>query len=877
MPNSKKIFIKDKEGNYLLPITDASFIQYLNSYSQNETVKHALDELNSYVGGIGDITTQITNKINDLDSDTKVNQPNKYDASDTEHLYPYKDIPTNSWLTYIQIQDGKITQAYYSEINAEQVKYAYVETIVDETGTHTYNAVTPVSERLTYLLNYTTQLAYETANNAQQSAKTAGISNIYAENDSSVKIIQTPGFMSDGTTYVDKIKVGVKIKNDDGLIYVDDDTNTTTGDYILNGQKLLTLGTFSYSHVDNLETYLHVIENSIATNSTNITRNIENDIYSHLYETPIPEDGYIVPGSYTLASLYNNYNNVIKTFGEAENSTETELISYFNSSNTVKNTTDYLYKKSYEDKINLTDERNGLSLTNAVAPNTGRILKVNTDNDTIIINSDNELTANLFIKYVKDDVTVQNPKHQIILYSKVNGVDVQIGDAIDASDFVKDSFLASAILIDPVLPGTTTVDTSKPAKSILQLVWNTTDADGHTIPSSIPTTDIDLTQFIKPYKASNNGIFLNDQTFSLGIYNGLEYSNYIIDSYTFSYIGIKLDNDNESEFLTVSQLNGVKLNNVRSTINSSVTPITTGIKDAHNLVLSYDNVSIMTPAKAITDFRTIINNDKTFGFEYENVILNSENIQHSWIENKIVDNVNSQILHNDSINTYITILGTYLDNLKSQLGNGSTVTQIVEQYLSALTYTIRPENEYAGLVINSITQTNGAVNQLSYAYVDEFILQQSLTPSAKANAETHKADSHEKLQDALSYLISENARQDISINDVATYYNNITANINNVTVAVDNAHDTDKFHSSSYVNIHTNDTTYNGIHTTAYTIQVNDIASATTLHNINAELSSGNNVVTDTDKILTDADKHTDGALFFQSIGYITLNIDLFK
>ena len=853
MVNSKKIFIKDRNGNYLLPITDSSLVQYLNSDSKSETVKHAIDEINSYVGGLGGITQQIVEKINDLDSDTLVNQSNK-------------EIPTNSWLTYVQIKDGKITQAYYSEINAEQVKYSYVETITDETGTHTYNAVTPVSERLTYLLNYTTQLAYETANNAEHAAKTAGISNIYAEKDSSVKISQTPGFMSDGTAYVDKIKVGVKIKNNDGLIYVNDDTTTTVGDYTLNGQKLLALGTFSYSHVDHLETYLHNIEESIVTSSENTTRDVENTIYSHLYETPIPKDGYVVPGSYTLASLHNNYNDVIRTLGEDKNSTETTPISYFNSSNTVKNTTDYLYKKSYEDKINLTDSHNALSLTNAVAPNTGRLLKVNTDNETIMVNSDNELATNLFIKYVKDNTSVQNPKHQIILYSKVNGTDVPIGDPIDASDFVKDSFLASALLIDPVLPGTTTTDASKPAKSILRLTWNTTDADGHTIPAPIQTTDIDLTQFIKPYKASNNGIFLNDQTFSLGIYNGLEYSNYIVNSYTFSYIGIKLDNSNESEFLTVSQLNGVKLSNVRNTINASISPITTGSKDANNLVL--DNASIITPAKVITGFRTIINGDKTFGFEYDKVILKSENIQHSWIENKLIGGTNSHILHNDSVNTYITTLGTYLDTIKSQLGSDSTVTQMIEQHLSALTYTLRPENKYAGLVINSITQTNGAVNQLSYTYVDEFVLQQSLTPTAYG---------HEKLKDALSYLIHENTRQDNLLNNVTTYYNNITANINNVTVAVDNAHDTTNFHSSTYVNIHEHDTLSNGIHTTAYTIQVNDIASATTLHNINNELSTGNNVVTDTDKILTDADKHTDGALFFQSIGYITLNTDLFK
>lgn len=884
MPNSKKIFIKDRDGNFLLPVTDSSLVQYLNSDAQSETVKHALDEINSYVGGLGGITQQIVAKINDLDSDTLVNQPDKYSAYDTEHVNPYREVPTNSWLTYVQITDGKITKADYNEINADAVKYTYTETIVDETGTHTYTATTQVSERLTYLVDYTKLLAYEAEENAKKVAQTSGISHIYAETNSAVHIAQINGIMTDGTAYVDKIKIGVKLNSDGGLIYVDDTSNIGTDEYSTDGKKILTLGTFSYSHVNGLETYLHTIENSITQTSYDLTRNIENDIYSHLYEKPIPDGGTVTPESYTLASVYkqenNHYDELRKTLGETDDNNPNVITSYFDSVNTVKATTDYLYKKAYTDEINVADGLNGLVIDTAISPKLGRTIKVGVDDNTILIGNDNKLTTNLYIKYVKDDIGITNPKHQIILFSKINGVDTQIGDAIDASDFVKDSFLASAALVDPTLPGTTDIDTSKPAKSILQLVWNTVDADGHTIPSPIATTNIDLTQFIKPYKGSNKGIFIDEQTIKLGIFNGLEYANYTLDggAHTYSYVGIKLDATNESEFLTVSDA-GIKLNGVRSTISSAVSPITTGIKDANKPV--YDSAAsyIVTPAKLMVGMRTIVGGDKTFGFEYDSIELKSDVIQHLWTENKIVNTVPTTIQHYDVVSTYIDNLGNDIDSIKQQLGDGSSVSQIIASYLHALTYEVGSVGDYNGLIIKTIKQTDGAVNHLTYSYVDTFVLQTSLTPSAKADLPSAKLDDHETLATALSYITSENTKQDNEITYVKGLVDNVVNKISYTTLSVDTAHDTvdpNKFESSSYIGVYSNVAVVNGINTTNYSIQAKDIASAASLHNINSELSTGNNIVTPADKVLTTDDKHTDGALFFQTIGNIDIDTTLF-
>ena len=879
MPNSKKIFIKDRDGNFLLPVTDSSLVQYLNSDVQSETVKHALDEINSYVGGLGGITQQIVEKINDLDSDTLVNQPDKYSTYDTEHVNPYREVPTNSWLTYVEIKDGKITKADYNEVNADQVKYTYVETIVDETGTHTYTATTQVSERLTYLVDYTKLLAYEAEENAKKVAQTSGISHIYAETNSAVHIAQTTGLMDDGTSYVDKIKIGVKLNSDNGLIYVDDNANINTNEFNTDGKKLLTLGTFSYSHVDGLETYLHTIENSITQTSYDVTRNIENDIYSHLYEKPIPVNGIVLPESYTLASIYKKENNIVKSLGEIDDNDPNIITSYFTPGNTVKATTDYLYKKSYDDEINV-DGLSGLTINTAISPKLGRTIKVDVDDNTILIGTDNKLTTNLFIKYVKDDVNTLNPKHQLILFSKTNGVDTQIGDAIDASDFVKDSFLASAALVDPTLPGKSTIDTSKPAKSVLQLIWNTTDADGHTIPSPIATTNIDLTQFIKPYVASNAGIFLDEQTIKLGIFNGLEYGDYTADggSHTYSYVGIKLDTNNESEFLTVSNA-GIKLNSVRSTLNSAINPITTGIKDANKPIFDSNTSYIVTPAKLMVGMRTIVGGDKTFGFEYDSVELKSDVIQHLWTEHKTVNTVPTTIQHYDDVNTYITNLGNNIDVIKQQLDDGTSVSQRIISYLHALTYEVGANGDYNGLVIKTIKQTDGAVNHLTYSYVDNLILQTSLTPSAKADIPTNKNDDHETLGVALTYLTTENTRQDGEITYTKSLVDNIANKIRYTTLSVDTAHDTvdpNKFESSTYIGVYSNVTVVNGINTTNYSIQAKNIASAATLHNINSELSTGNNIVTPTDKILSIEDKHTDGALFYQTIGNIDIDTSLF-
>ena len=486
----------------------------------------------------------------------------------------------------------------------------------------------------------------------------------------------------------------------------------------------------------------------------------------------------------------------------------------------------------------------------------------------------------LFIKYVKDDVNTLNPKHQLILFSKTNGVDTQIGDAIDASDFVKDSFLASAALVDPTLPGKSTIDTSKPAKSVLQLIWNTTDADGHTIPSPIATTNIDLTQFIKPYVASNAGIFLDEQTIKLGIFNGLEYGDYTADggAHTYSYVGIKLDTNNESEFLSVSNA-GIKLKSVRSTLNSAINPITTGIKDANKPIFDSNTSYIVTPAKLMVGMRTIVRGDKTFGFEYDSVELKSDVIQHLWTEHKTVNTVPTTIQHYDNVNTYITNLGNNIDVIKQQLGGDNSVSQIITSYLHALTYEVGATGDYNGLVIKTIKQTDGAVNRLTYSYVDNLILQTSLTPSAKADIPTNKNDDHETLGVALTYLTTENTRQDGEITYTKSLADNIANKIRYTTLSVDTAHNTvdpNKFESSTYIGVYSNVAVVNGINTTNYTIQAKNIASAATLHNINSELSTGNNIVTPADKILSIEDKHTDGALFYQTIGNIDIDTSLF-
>ena len=108
--NTRKMFIRDKEtGGILFPVSDAHLIQY----NQNDTVENALNNISS---NLENVTIKVGSGIVGLNSDTLVNI-----SSDENGV---KHVPENSVLSYIQIKDGKIFKADYTQLSAEQITYS---------------------------------------------------------------------------------------------------------------------------------------------------------------------------------------------------------------------------------------------------------------------------------------------------------------------------------------------------------------------------------------------------------------------------------------------------------------------------------------------------------------------------------------------------------------------------------------------------------------------------------------------------------------------------------------------------------------------------------------------------------------------------------
>lgn len=162
---SNKILLKDREGHPLLPITNADAVQYNRTSGADEgreTVKTALDNINSYIGTVTNITSFIADKIGDLDSDTLVNI--EADAQGN------KVVPEGQFLSYIQIVDGKISRADYTGVTAANVSY-------NVSGGQTSDMQTVVTD----LYKKIDQAAEDAAQAAQDAAKAMGVTQVTAD------------------------------------------------------------------------------------------------------------------------------------------------------------------------------------------------------------------------------------------------------------------------------------------------------------------------------------------------------------------------------------------------------------------------------------------------------------------------------------------------------------------------------------------------------------------------------------------------------------------------------------------------------------------------------------------------------------------------
>lgn len=702
--NTRKMFIRDKEtGGILFPVSDAHLIQY----NQNDTVENALNNISS---NLENVTIKVGSGIVGLNSDTLVNI-----SSDENGV---KHVPENSVLSYIQIKDGKIFKADYTQLSAEQITYSLDNgkriSVADR-----FNTLGSIIEG------------------------TGGIDKIVASEDSPIYITRV--YDKDNDKKLNHVELNV-IADNETIVLNDFLTHTNSV-----GGKQLSIGHFSYTHVDNLVTYLHNIEDSVTTMGALTERSIYENLYELTKDDLIPD--------YNLKTLHdeisNNKNEFENILGKDEDNKP-----YFTIAHTVKNALDILTTELNSQIINTNTKNSGLTIENAGQADDikyGRKIYANVDNETTFIDDDNNLVVPINIRFQSDN---EKGIHNIQLYTVNPTNDTEtIINTLDATDFVKDSFLSKAELKN------NENDATKPPFSVLRLTWKTVDDSGKNIQNTIMPVDIDLTQYIKPYFADGNGLVLDGQTFKININRGLSVEEVTKDNVTSKFIGIKLDkslpetNDNE-KFLSITD-EGVKLNNISKTINDTFNKINAEeINVLHN---ENDYNVIDTVAKPIVGISSYTDASGVHQFSVNRVDLTTNEIKHSWSEK---DKDEKTILHDVSLSSYINVVNDKISNLNSAKTSATDVNTLIDNKIKDLDSDLTNNNN--GQIITGVHITDGKLNSFDYDNVDNFTLQKPINKDVETQT----------LGNALSYLISVNDTQNIDLNNIHDKINELTDNTN---------------------------------------------------------------------------------------------------
>lgn len=835
--SSKKIFLKDRNGNYLLPISQSSLIQYNPATGGEETVKKSLDNINSYIGGLAGITDKINTRINTLDSDTDIGETvgngGKEITADGKTSY----IHTKNWLTYVGIIDGKIAYAEFTKATADNVEFSYIYTpsgTTDNPNPKPVNTTVSVSQRLTYLSDYADSLNKNIVDNANKTDKIVGLNKLYSGNG--IELISS----SNDSGQLESVTVNAK--------------------------------------VDNLTTYFGA-DKSIKVKNVN-AREVTVDAISNLSDTTQSLPAFLT-NTYTKLynsindskqSSYNNsdkaFNDVISRLGLIDGATDaSKNTSYFTKTNSVKKITDALATDITNNRIDVyKDAQNnnvsGLTISDPQTENgkSGRTIKVNVDNDSVFLNSTNALSTKQYsLEYETTGKTEDNTNgtHLIKLYATnpVNNSKTLAGQ-IDATDFVKDSFLKTVSL-------TNAASGDDATNAILRMVWNTVFNDSYTDNEQDETTtiDVDLRNYIKPYKASNNGLSLDNQTFKLDISYGLTIGtkyNDKDDSTRRLYLNIdetstdfNKSGKNNSSFVTLSA-SGLKISGIQKAINDAISKINAAetplVKDSTN--------KISSPTKVITGITTTVSDNNTVSFTPSSVDLIANNVQYQYTTTGS-DGMTTTV--NESIGSYLDYLGYTVYDIKTRFGD--TIIANLKSRISSWD----EEQSYTGKIVSTIEETAGLVKATQYSFVDEFKLQTSLTPANKVKTgdDAHE-DLHETLSTALSYLTSENTKQDVHLSNLDKQLTTTSDSVQYTAIKIpENKPGNDVFNTSSYLTV----TPSTQGKTTTYTLELHDVASATKLNSINAELTSGNNTDVTQENKYTDSDHRTEGAIFFEQIG----------
>jgi hypothetical protein len=137
--------------------------------------------------------------------------------------------------------------------------------------------------------------------------------------------------------------------------------------------------------------------------------------------------------------------------------------------------------------------------------------------DSVLSQDANGLKTNISLQYVSVNDTEGTGTHKVIQLIGTNGDEqatpVVLG-TVDATDFVKDSFLESANIVSGTWSedGNTFTQSNDGSDKAIELVWKVVTRDGDTSDDTTETTYINVESLIDAYTVGNNWIVINETT-----------------------------------------------------------------------------------------------------------------------------------------------------------------------------------------------------------------------------------------------------------------------------------------------------------------------------------------------------------------------------
>lgn len=132
-------------------------------------------------------------------------------------------------------------------------------------------------------------------------------------------------------------------------------------------------------------------------------------------------------------------------------------------------------------------------------------LLINSD-DTVLSQDDDGLKTNISLRYVSVADETGNGTHKVIQLVGTNGETPAVLGTVDATDFVKDSFLESATIVSGTWTSSEGTETFTPGtgtQKAIELVWKVITRDGDTSDDTTQTTYINVESLIDAYTAGN--------------------------------------------------------------------------------------------------------------------------------------------------------------------------------------------------------------------------------------------------------------------------------------------------------------------------------------------------------------------------------------